>query len=71
MQKRSLILWATVLPVVLIAVWAAIAQKKEATIAMNAPELGRISFNRDFSIAIAKAKKSRLPLFVLFDEVPG
>ena len=36
-----------------------------------APELGRITFQRNFAAAVTKAKADTKPLFVLFDEVPG
>ena len=35
------------------------------------PELGRVTFLRDYTVASTKAKADKKPLLVLFDEVPG
>lgn len=40
-------------------------------VAQNPVEVGKVSWNRDYDEAVAAAKKSGKPLFVLFQEVPG
>lgn len=36
-----------------------------------APELGKVTWERDFDVAVARARAQGKPLLVLFDEVPG
>ena len=37
----------------------------------SARELGKVRWWRDFAAAKAEAKKTKKPLLILFDEVPG
>lgn len=50
---------------------AAIAADPPKKADKTPPELGRVSFHRDYAAAVELAKKEKKPLFVLFDEVPG
>jgi hypothetical protein len=45
---------------------AAAAQEAE-----TAKEFGKVSWERDFDRALKTARSRNLPLFVLFQEVPG
>ncbi len=42
-----------------------------AACAESARELGRVTWGRDFDVAIAESKASERPVFALFQEVPG
>ncbi|MFO0594981.1 MAG: thioredoxin family protein [Myxococcaceae bacterium] len=42
-----------------------------AVLAANPPELGKVTWLRDFEQATARARETGKPLLVLFDEVPG
>ena len=37
----------------------------------SAKELGKVRWWRDYPSAMAEAKKTKKPLLILFDEVPG
>ena len=51
------------------------ASMKEPTLDSPAtkahPELGLVRWERDFSKAVARSKKSARPILLLFQEVPG
>ncbi len=37
----------------------------------NPVELGKVHWNRNYNVALNKSKEKKLPLFILFQEVPG
>ena len=41
------------------------------TLLASPPELGKVSWERDYEKGVARAAKSGKPLLVLFQEVPG
>jgi len=45
--------------------------KSDATAPTQPVELGAAAWQRDYSAAVAQAKRDNKPLLVLFDEVPG
>jgi hypothetical protein len=40
-------------------------------VSQNPKELGKVSWLRDHDEALAQSKKTRKPVFLLFQEVPG